>query len=389
MESVGPRQAGKKRIFREWTPARTAANIGATLPSMKPLHCLICLLALPGAAYAALGDRIAVANGEFRAGDRRIWINGANTPWHEWNDFGGRFSYAWWDSEFQSLHDQGINATRVWISCDGREGMEIDDSGRVSGATQAWWDNLDSLLEIARRHQVYVLATLLSFDHVHDNHAGYERWRRWLASDANIDSYVGNIVVPLVRRYRDTPWLWAIDLMNEPDWVHENKEDGQFAWERLESYFARAAVAIHRDGPILVTVGLAMPKYGSDTAFGASGNKVGDAALRARVDDPGARLDFYTTHYYDWCAKLWGPAPYLSPAEYHMPLDKPSVIGEMPAKGTEGHTTAQDYESTFEKGWQGAMGWTSDGVDENGEMDLLGPATSAFAARHPELVFPR
>jgi hypothetical protein len=355
---------------------------------MKPFLLLVALLAIPAALRAAAGDRIALANGEFMAGSRRIWINGANTPWHDWNDIGGRFDRAWWDSEFRSLHDHGINATRVWISCDGQVGLRIDDSGSVSGATQAYWDDLDSLFEIAAKHQVYVLATLLSFDHMHDNHPGYLRWRKWLGSDANIDSYVGSVLVPFVHRYGDTPWLWAIDLMNEPDWVFESKEDGQFAWATLQAYFARAAVAIHKGSPILVTVGMAMPKYESETAFGSKGNKVGDAALRARVDDPGARLDFYTVHYYDWCGKLWGPAPYLGPGAYGMPLDKPSIIGEMPAKGTGGHTTAQDYESTFEKGWQGAMGWTSDEVDEMGGMDTLGPATSAFASRHPDLVFP-
>jgi hypothetical protein len=356
---------------------------------MKRLLFLFALFATAGTVLAAFGDRIVVADGQFLAGGQRLWINGANTPWHAWDDFGGRFDPVWWDSEFQSLHDHGINATRVWISCTGEVGLTIDDSGHVSGATKAYWDDLDSLMKIAAKHRVYVLATLLSFDHMRDNHPGYVRWRKWLASDANIDSYVGNVVVPLVRRYRDTPWLWAIDLMNEPDWVIDNPEDGRFACARLQSYFARAAVAIHANSPILVTVGLAMPRYGSDTAKGSHGNKVSDAALRGLVDDPGARLDFYTTHYYDWCAKIWGAAPYLSPADYRMPLDKPSVLGEMPAKGTEGHTTAQDYESAFEKGWQGAMAWTSDAVDDNGGMDVLGPATSAFAARHPGLVFPR
>jgi hypothetical protein len=176
--------------------------------------------------------------------------------------------------------------------------------------------------------------------------------------------------------------------MNEPDWVHESREEGGFPWSRLQSYFARAAAAIHENSAILVTVGMAMPKYCSDTARWAQGNKLSDAALTARMGDPKARLDFYTVHYYDWCARNWGAAPYVSPGAYRMPLDKPSIIGEMPAKGTEGHTTAQDYEGAYENGWQGAMGWTSDGVDENGDMAQLGPATLAFRNRHPGIVFP-
>ena len=355
---------------------------------MKRLLLVTAIFYLTLAAYAAASDRIAIVDGKFMAGHSRIWINGANTPWHNWNDFGGDFDYAWWNGEFKSLHENGINATRVWISCDGVVGLSIDDTGHVSGATEAHWRDLDSLFEIAQRNHVYVLATLLSFDHMKETNAKHLSWRRWLKSDADLNSYVGNYLVPFVLRYRDAPSLWAIDLMNEPDWVFESKEDGRIPWERLQAYFARAAAAIHENSQILVTVGMAMPKYASDTAWGAQGNKLSDAALRAVAGNPAARLDFYTTHYYDWCGKNWGKAPYLSPKAYHMPMDKPSLLGEMPAKGTEGHTTAEDYESAFENGWQGAMGWTSDGVDEMGGMDQLAPATRAFAGRHAEIVFP-
>lgn len=345
--------------------------------------------AVSPAVSAAEGARISVLKGEFVAGGRRIWINGANTPWHSWNDFGGRFDARWWDAHFQSLHEHGVNATRVWLSCDGEVGMLIDGTGRVSGATPAFWRDLDTLFGIARRHRVYVTATLLSFDHLKDSHPDYRSWRNWLSSDRNIDSYVDNVVVPLVRRYGDNPYLWAIDLMNEPDWIHENREGGRIPWVRMQSYFARAARAVHANSAILVTVGTAMPKYNSDTAAGSQGNKVGDRALQARVGDTRARLDFYSVHYYDWCGENWGAAPYMSPEAYRLPVDKPNVIGEMPAKGTRGHTLREDYESCFRNGWQGAMAWTSDGVDEMGGMDELEPATRAFCDMHSEVVFPR
>ena len=72
------------------------------MPAMPPVHhcsprinvtrLLLGVAALFAAvlpARAALGDRIVIAEGQFRAGADRIWINGANTPWHSWNDFGG------------------------------------------------------------------------------------------------------------------------------------------------------------------------------------------------------------------------------------------------------------------------------------------------------------
>jgi predicted alpha/beta superfamily hydrolase len=35
------------------------------------------------------GQRISISGTEFRKDDNRIWLNGTNTPWHLWNDFGG------------------------------------------------------------------------------------------------------------------------------------------------------------------------------------------------------------------------------------------------------------------------------------------------------------
>jgi len=355
---------------------------------MKLTALAIALAALSGTAGAAVGDRIAIAGGGFTAGRDPIWINGANTPWHSWNDFGGDFNYAWWDSEFRTLRENGINATRVWVTCDGEVGILIDGRGHVSGATRAHWENLDSLFQIAARHRVYVMATLMSFDHLQDSHPNYRNWRRWLGSDANLDSYVDNYLLPFVRRYGGSPYLWSIDLMNEPDWVYENREDGRLPWDRLQGYFARAARAIHRNSPLLVTVGMAMPKYLSETAVGARGNKVSDRALQARIRDPEARLDFYCVHYYDWCGETWGNALHMTPAAYKLPVDKPGIVGEMPAKGTRDHTTEQDYEGAYRNGWAGVMGWSADGVDAMGDIAQLGPATRAFRARHPGLVFP-
>ena len=343
--------------------------------------------AAPGSPENSVG-RITLSGGKFMIGSKRIWINGANTPWHHWNGLGGNFDPQWWDGHFKQLHDSGINATRIWISCSGDLGIEIDEDGRVLGATPAYWADLGRLLESAQAHQVYVLATLLSFDHFNLKQRKSMRWRKWISTDEGIDSYVKNFLHPLLERYGHVPSLWAIDLMNEPEWVFENAEDGKIPWERLQSYFARAASEIHSESNALVTIGMAMPKYNSDVARQARGNKISDAALQTAFNDPGARLDFYCTHYYDWCEALWGNALYLSPKAYGLPVDRPSVIEEFPASGTKGHTVTGDYESAFQNGWEGAMGWTSNSVDSNGGIAELGVATLAFKQRHADLVFP-
>lgn len=347
-----------------------------------------CSVAAASAGPDEANRRITISSGKFMVGTNRIWINGANTPWHHWNDLGGNFDPKWWDAHFMLLHDRGINATRIWISCSGDVGIEIDENGHVSGATPAYWADLGRLLDISQKHEVYVLATLMSFDHFNAKHHNSKKWRKWIGTDEGIDSYIKNYLHPLLGRYGHAPRLWAIDLINEPEWVFEDAEDGKIPWERLQSYFARAASAIHRESEALVTIGMAMPKYSSDVVKSAQGDKASDASLRAVFNDPGARLDFDSTHYYDWCGPIWGNALYLSPQAYGLPTGIPSIIGEFPAHGTKGHTVTGDYESAFQNGWEGAMGWTSNSVDDNGGISELGEATLEFSRRHANLVYP-
>jgi len=359
---------------------------------------LLILVALSGSmvispvvpAQAAFGERITRSGSQFFAGSTRIWINGANTPWHAWNDFGGSYDATWWTNHFQSLHDNGINASRVWLTGDGEVGINISTAGVVSGATAAHWSNLDSLFSIAQSKQIYIMATFLSFDAVRNTHPNYQRWRNMLNSDANLDSYVNTYVIPFVNRYKNNPWVWSIDLMNEPEWAFENADCGNIPWARLQKYFAKAAVGIHANSPILVTVGNAMPKYQSSTCSGCQGDKMSNSALQGQVGgDTRAYLDYRQDHYYPWMDATWGIPMYRNPVgNYGFDTSKPWVIGEFPSTGSTGHTTTQDYENAYLNGFQGAMGWTSNGVDSNGSLTQLGPATTAFKNNHTSLVFP-
>lgn len=350
------------------------------------LALLLAVILIPAhQAYASYGDRITVSGTQFYAGGQRIWINGGNTPWDNWNDFGGSYDSSWWNNEFAQLKANGINATRVWIICNGETGVNIDNSGYVSGATSAFWSDLDSLFQLAQNNHIYLEPTLLSFDVVENSHTNYTSWRNMFASHANVDSFVNNVVTPFVTRYSDNPYVWAIDLMNEPDWGYEN--DG-VSWSNMQYYFAKVAVAIHQNSSILTTVGIAMIKYSSTTTSGAQGNKVSDSALQAQVNDPNARLDFYTIHHYPWMDQYWGIPNYQTPSAYGLPGDRPSVIGEQPATGMTGHTITEDYENAYLNGWQGVMPWTTNGVDSNGSLSDMAPGTNAFNSNHPQLVYP-
>jgi hypothetical protein len=335
-------------------------------------------------AWAAVGERISVSGTEFRAGGKRIWMNGANTPWHAWNDFGGHYDAEWWDKHFEKLHENGINTTRVWISCSGDVGINIDTNGVVTGCAPAFWSDIDKLLESAGNHQVYIMATLLSFDHFSERHANHARWRKMLTDSGNIDALVTNYVVPFVARYKDNPWLWSIDLCNEPDWIYENASCGKISWDWIQMYVAKAALAIHTESRILVTVGISMgPKYQSSRRM----DVFSDAVLQAKAGGSSlARLDFYSPHHYSWMTRSYGNPFTESPQAYGLDGGKPAMIGEYPAKGMAGRSATQDYEDAYRNGWQGVLGWTSNGVDGNGSLQELGPATRAFRDNHASVI---
>jgi len=353
------------------------------------------MAALPQQANAAYGERITISGNQFKAGGDTIWINGVNTPWIIWNEFGStNFDYFEWDLEMCKLKNNGINAVRVWISCSGEVGFNISNEGYVSGVTQKYWDDLDDLFEIAQNRGIYVMATLMSFDHFKNTYSTYQKWRNWLQSDDNIDSYINNFLIPFVERYNDNPYLWSIDLMNEPDWVFEQAACGQISWERLQTYFAKAAAAIHENSDVLVTVNICMIKYMSDmeTVDGAQGNKLSDSALMAMAGgNENARIDFYSPHHYPWMESIWGNPFYITPEQYGFETSKPIVIAESPAKGSnpeDGKTAAMDYENAYLNGWQGVMAWTSNGVDSNGDLDDLKDATNGMRDNHYQNVYP-
>jgi hypothetical protein len=100
-------------------------------------------------------QRITVNGNTFKVYGKEIFMNGVNTPWNHWNDFGGNYDHSFWDTEFQKIRQAGGNASRIWISCNGDVGIDISETGLVSGATQDHWEDLDDMFALAAEHQIY------------------------------------------------------------------------------------------------------------------------------------------------------------------------------------------------------------------------------------------
>lgn len=349
-------------------------------------------------ATILLSQRITVSGNEFQISGNEIFLNGVNTPWDNWNDFGGNYDQGFWDTEFRKISQVGGNASRIWITCDGDVGINISAEGIVKGATKSHWEDLDDMFALAAKHNIYIMATLISFDHTKKTNDNHQRWRNMFADTANVSSYVNNYVLPFITRYKDNPYLWCIDICNEPEWMHENAECGNIEWNSLQYFAARVSSAVHENSNVLVTLGSAGTKWNGE-CDNCLGNYWSDPNLQAQYASASAFLDFYSPHFYGWNIRYFGNfALDKTPDDYGI-SDRPCMIGENSANGVfrqnaDGSNKlevpiSEAYIKAYENGWKGLLVWTSNGVDRNGTLTECGPGLTAFQKKYPDLVTPR
>jgi hypothetical protein len=331
-----------------------------------------------------ISARVSVDGEKFVVAGEEIWFNGVNTPWDNWNDFGGDFDEVFWDEHFAVLSDLGCNSSRIWVNCSGVSIVRVGEDGNVLSVNDKHWADLDKLFELAKKHEIYLMPTFLSFDHFKDGNAGCDSWRKLVSDAAATESYIEKYVIPFVKRYGDNEYLFAIDLCNEPDWVYENEECGEIPMETLAEFFAKCSAAVHDNSEVLTTVGLAMARYNSDYYYG---NCYSDETMTAYAGES-APLDFWSNHWYYW-EKPWFGYPYDTlPEDYHLPVGKPSLIGECTALGDADMPLVEQYEASYQNGWAGMYAWTSNGIDSNGGLADCAGALEWMRELHPEKIYP-
>jgi hypothetical protein len=151
-------------------------------------------------------QQVRISGNHFVVDGSEIWFNGINTPWHLFDDFGRTdVDPAWWTEEFARYKANHINLARVWIHGSGEVSPDIDESGHISGVGDLFWQQMDHLFAVSKANGVYILPALFSFDMTKDTYPTYQRWRAFLQSPANIQSYIDNVLIPLLKRYENEP----------------------------------------------------------------------------------------------------------------------------------------------------------------------------------------
>jgi len=69
----------------------------------------IAIIVLALLIHHSQAQRVSVSGTKFLVNGKEIVMNGANTPWNKWNDFGGDYTSSWWDAEFNKIKNAGGN----------------------------------------------------------------------------------------------------------------------------------------------------------------------------------------------------------------------------------------------------------------------------------------
>ena len=322
--------------------------------------------------------RIAIRGNQFFVGNSPIFLNGVNTPWHKWDEFGGEYDHAWWDAEFTRLKAAHVNCVRVWIHCNGANSPTTDENGVVHGASDAFWANIDDLFKISEAHKLYLMPCLWSFDMAKNG----DRYKKLLADPAKVQSYIDAFLVPLIKRYDARPCLLAWEICNEPEWMSENQGVAQSDVIRMH---AMLAAAIHENSSAYVTTGSSCVKW-NGSAPASVGNWWSNESLQAHhpTHDPKAFFDFYQVHHYDWMTPFFGTPFDMTVTKYGVPDDRPVIIGEMPVRGP-----AERYVQLYRNGFDGGFGWMSNSAGRGGDgLAALAPTLNQLYALDPKLVDP-
>lgn len=256
---------------------------------------------------------------------------------------------------FADMRDMGIQVVRWWLFADCRAGIIFDQEGYPIGVQSEVFEHMDIVMdEICPKYQIKMYWCLISglskTDHF--NIITDERVR---------EAYIQNVLIPIARRYGDHPYLFAFDLMNEPE-SDVRGPSGNWSlrgtdWDTMRDFLKECADAIHRvSSKAKVSVGSGWHSW-SNVAKGRY---------------KGLGLDFYDFHIYT-------DSTYLLPVK-SLKLDKPCLIGEYNVS----EETARDEErqtglvegflrEAKEKGYMGVLIWSYDYPGTKSPYGMLRP----------------
>eukprot|EP01121_Diplochlamys_sp_Union-15-3_P001520 TRINITY_DN1130_c0_g1_i4.p1 TRINITY_DN1130_c0_g1~~TRINITY_DN1130_c0_g1_i4.p1 ORF type:complete len:203 (-),score=47.43 TRINITY_DN1130_c0_g1_i4:31-639(-) len=174
------------------------------------------------------------------------------------------------------------------------------------------------------------------------------------------------------------------EVINEPEWAVEGSgtTNEVIPVSQMQRFVAMIAEAVHTHSKAAITVGSASLKWDSTANPPAVNNYWDDANLKAAYPSSSGHLDFYQIHYYDWMYNPdWGYDPCRKNAAFWK-LDKPTIVGELPATGGTHYTPSNFMTCTFNNGFYGSVFWS---YNADFSWTAAAPALKQFGQNHEQI----
>lgn len=336
-------------------------------------------LALRGSEPATqelVGGDTGPPNRLMAAGRPTFWA-GLNYPWKTGQDFGtggwghsgvsDSTTYREIDADFANMAAQGVRVVKWRVFSDGRYGLQFGSDGSVAGLDDQFFPDLDAALEIAQRHDLYLVLTLFSSGlwtaDCSSNNVQLGGHANTLVDPAKRKSLLNRAVVPMLQHVSASDRVLAFEIVAEPEWgIQElNLEPDQrikLPAAVLQDFVKEVAGAIHQHTRTLATV---------------ESNRFSNMEHWQ-----GLGLDYYSFSWYDWLEPY---EPLATPAS-SANLDRPIVVGEYPAGGSAYYQLAQTLDTAYSLGYAGAFGWSYWSGDGISHWSEVAPTFSAWVADH-------
>lgn len=308
----------------------------------------------------------------WRTHERDRFVVGVNLPWIGYGTDVG--ASAWYpdgglaaqpaaretlNHAFALIARDGITVARVFVLCDARSGVRVDDVGVPVGIDPAVLPDLDALIAAARSHGVGVIPVLLDFHLCGPRRManGVQLGGRssLITEPAARTAFIERVLQPIVERFGDDDSVIAWDVINEPEWCLRG---GLFSrrtavpFTAMQHFLGEAVACVQRCARQPVTVGCA-------------------GTWRLDLVRP-LGLDFYQVHWYD---RFGWPALMRPLAELGID-DRPAILGEFSGRS---RRIAEVLDAAKQAGYEGALVWSVLSEDEHSAYppDLAGWITRA------------
>jgi len=218
-------------------------------------------------------------------------------------------------SEFKRLHDCGVATVRWFLFADGRGGFETQ-AGIPTGPDGFLFHDVETLLELAKAAKLKLCFSLIDYLWMKDPEAktGLHDHRRVLQFAAGREAFLHCVLIPLFRKFRAHPGIFAWEIANEPEWaIREfNLQPGsKMPLADFRAFAGEIVRAVHEFSALPATLGSARLSW-----------------LRAWDD---LDLDIYQAHFYP-SLESGGTFKLAEQLKKLRLLNKPLWIGELPAQ---------------------------------------------------------